>query len=101
MNGFTPNSIGRESYTAKTIEAWLVSQIAEQLSIQPDEIDVKEPLDSYGVDSAQAVILANKAEKLLGFKLSPLLLWYYPTIASLAERVAEDLESSDSEIFHI
>ncbi|MDB9373133.1 phosphopantetheine-binding protein [Nodularia sphaerocarpa] len=101
MNQSISNSSASQTYTVEQIQAWLVSQIAEQLNIQLDEIDVKEPLDSYGLDSVQAIMLANKAEKFLGFKLSPMLLWHYPTIASLSQRLVEDLEGSESEIFQI
>lgn len=101
MTQSQPNPNAIQSYTVKEIEAWLVSQIAEQLNIQTDEIDVKEPLDSYGLDSFQAMMLANKAEKFLGFKLSPMLMWHYPTIASLSKRLVEDLENSESDIFQI
>jgi acyl carrier protein len=101
MNSSTPNTNGLQSYDAEAIQAWLMSEIAQQLNIEPDEIDVTERLDSYGLDSAQAIMMANKAEKLLGFKLSPLLLWHYPTIASLSQRIAEDLQGEDTEIFQI
>ncbi|CEJ47228.1 acyl carrier protein [Umezakia ovalisporum] len=101
MNQSFPNSSGKKSYSPEEIEAWLVAEIAQLLNIQADEIDVKEPLDSYGLHSVQAIMLANKAEKILGFKLSPMLLWHYPTISLLAKRLAEDLESSESEIFQI
>jgi acyl carrier protein len=101
MNSSTPNTNGLQFYDAEAIQAWLVSEIAQQLNIEPDEIDVTERLDSYGLDSAQAIMMANKAEQLLGFKLSPLLLWHYPTIASLSQRIAEDLQGEDTEIFQI
>ncbi|MDP5338532.1 MAG: acyl carrier protein [Nodularia sp. (in: cyanobacteria)] len=101
MNQPNPNASAIQSYTVEQIEAWLVSQIAEQLSIQTDEIDVKEPLDSYGLDSVQAMMLANKTEKFLGFNLSPMLLWHYPNIASLSKRLVEEMEGSESDIFQI
>jgi acyl carrier protein len=43
------------------------------LGVEPNEIDIQEPLDSYGLDSAQGMVLASRAEKLLGFKLSVIL----------------------------
>ncbi|MBE9006348.1 acyl carrier protein [Fortiea sp. LEGE XX443] len=101
MSQSIPNSNANQSYTVKEIQGWLISHIAEHLSIKPDEIDVNEPLESYGLDSVQAILLVNKAEKFLGFKLSPMLLWHYPTISSLAKRLVEELETSDSEIFQI
>ncbi|PIG93478.1 acyl carrier protein [Gloeocapsopsis sp. IPPAS B-1203] len=88
-------------YTPEEIQAWLVARISEQLGIAPDEIDIREPLDSYGLDSAKAMLMASQAEKLLGFQLSPILLWHYPTIEALSQRLAEESEDSESEIFEI
>jgi len=88
-------------YTPDEIQAWLVARISEQLGIAPDEIDIREPLDSYGLDSAKAMLMASQAEKLLGFQLSPILLWHYPTIEALSQRLAEESEDSESEIFEI
>ena len=91
----------KQSYTADEIKAWLVSHIAEQLGVKPDDIDVRQPLDSYGLESAQAMLLVNQAEKFFGFQLSPILLWHYPTIEMLSQRLAEESEVSQSEIFEI
>lgn len=85
------------SLTALEIQNWMVSQLGEQLAIEPDEIDVQEPLDTYGLDSAEAMILASKAEKLLGFDLPLNLLWLYPTIESLSERLAEQILEQQSQ----
>lgn len=95
-----PNSTVKP-YTTAEIQDWLIARISEQLDIAPDEIDVREPLDSYGLDSAKAMLIANKAEKLLGFQLSPILLWHYPTIEMLAERLAEEAGDSETEFFEI
>ncbi|MGH8000071.1 MAG: acyl carrier protein, partial [Brasilonema sp.] len=67
----------------------------------PDAIDRRQPLDSYGLDSAQAMSIVSKGEKWLGFELSPILLWHYPTVEALSQRLAEETEASDSEIFEI
>ncbi|MEA5565009.1 acyl carrier protein [Anabaena sp. UHCC 0399] len=102
MSQYIPSSTTNKlDYTAEDIQLWLVSNIAAQMAIQSDEIDINEPLDSYGLDSVQAIILLKKAEKLLGFNISPMLLWHYPTIQLLAERLEEELASSESEIFQI
>lgn len=77
--------------SAQEIQSWMISQLAEQLEIESDEIDIQEPLDSYGLDSAQAMILASKAEKLLGFELPLNLLWLYPNVETLSERLAEEI----------
>ncbi|AFZ24738.1 thioester reductase-like protein [Cylindrospermum stagnale PCC 7417] len=81
----------KQSYTAEDIQVWLVSNLAELIGVTTDEIDVKEHLENYGLDSAQAMILVSKLEKLLGFQPSPLLLWHYPNIEALSQRLAEEL----------
>lgn len=85
------------SLTAQDIQNWMLSQLAEQLNIEVDEIDIQEPLDTYGLDSAEAMILASKAEKLLGFELPLNLLWLYPNIEGLSERLAEEIIERDSQ----
>ncbi len=101
MNKSTHNHQKSQSYTAQDIQEWLINNIALLLGIERSEIDIYQPLESYGLDSAQGMILASKAEKMLGFKLSLIYLWYYPTIAELAERLAEDLADSKSEVFQL
>ncbi len=101
MSQSTPEIIKKQSYTAEEIQTWLVSHIAEQLGVEPKDIDVRQPLDSYGLESAQAMLLVSKAEKLFDFELSPILLWRYPTIETLSERLAEESKTSQSEIFEI
>ncbi|BAZ00012.1 polyketide synthase thioester reductase subunit HglB [Tolypothrix tenuis PCC 7101] len=81
----------KHSYSAADIQAWLVANLAELIGVETDEIDVNEHLENYGLDSAQAMILVSKLEKMLGFQPSPLLLWHYPNIAALSQRLAEDL----------
>lgn len=47
------------------------------------------------------MIIVRRAEKQFGFEISPMLLWHYPTIEALAERLAEELAESDLEVFEI
>ncbi len=89
------------SHTTAEIQTWLTCHLAEILGVKATEIDIRAPLDSYGLDSAQGMLLAAKAGKFLGFQLSPLLLWHYPTIESLSQRLAEESQASESEIFEI
>ena len=55
--------------TAETIQQWLMSQLAEQLEVEPEEIDPTLTFDSYDLDSAQATLLWGKAEKILKFRI--------------------------------
>lgn len=102
MNQSLPDATKKQSYTAEEIKAWLVLHISEQLKVNPNDIDVQQRLDSYGLESAQAMLLVSQAEKFFGFQLSPILLWHYPTIETLSQRLAEEeVEVSQSEIFEI
>jgi len=86
----------KQSLTAADIQHFLVSNLAELLGVETAEIDIEEHLENYGLDSAQAMILVSKLEKLLGFQPSPLLLWHYPNIASLSQRLAEELQEDSA-----
>lgn len=93
--------MNKNQINAETIATWLTHSIAEQLEVAPDEIDVSEPIENYGLDSAQGMIIVSRAEKEFGFEVSPMLLWHYPTINALAERLAEEFTQSDLEVFKI
>ncbi|MFM6022096.1 MAG: thioester reductase domain-containing protein [Dolichospermum sp.] len=85
----------KRSYTAESIQTFLVSHLAEVIGVPTAEIDVHENLENYGLDSAQAMMIISKLEQLLGFKPSPVLLWHYPNIAALSQRLSEE-SSHDS-----
>lgn len=87
----------KQSYTAEQIQEKLVSIVAEALKISPNEVNVQESLENYGLNSAQAMLMITKAEKMLGFEVSPMLLWHYPNIEALSERLAEESQDLESE----
>jgi acyl carrier protein len=87
--------------TAEAIQTWLVTELATQMSLSADDIDIREPFESYGLNSSQALVVAGKLENWLGFKLSPVLLMYYPTIESLSQRLEEEAETAQSETIEL
>lgn len=87
--------------TAEDIQDWLACHVAEQLGVDSDEIDIRSPFDSYGLDSVQAMSIANLGTQHLGVQLSPLVMWNYPNIESLSRYLAEEVASSDVEMFEI
>lgn len=101
-----PDSVPKSALTLEgdpstKIQNWLVSRIAEKLTLEPDQIDTQVPLDTYGLNSAQALSLISEGETYLGFEISPMLLWHYPTIEALSQRLAEEAEDPDLEAFEI
>ena len=73
----------------------MVSKLSERLEIEPQEIDIREPFASYGLGSTEAVSLAGELAEWLGRKLSPALVYEYPTIEALARYLAESPELSE------
>ncbi|NET02812.1 MAG: NAD-dependent epimerase/dehydratase family protein [Sphaerospermopsis sp. SIO1G1] len=84
------------TYSAEQIQEFMVSKLAEVLEVTPAEIDVNEHLENYGLDSAQAMTIISQLENLLGFKPSPVLLWHYPTIAKLSQRLSEENQDTST-----
>jgi 8-amino-7-oxononanoate synthase len=70
--------------TADQIQSWMVTRIAEALSVRPDEIDVRAPFTDHGLDSVAALQLTGALEDVVGQPLSATLIFEYPTIETLA-----------------
>ncbi len=68
----------------KAIESWLISKLAETLSVSKNSIDPDEPFANFGIDSTKAVKLVGDLENQFDVELSPTLLWEYPTIKKLS-----------------
>lgn len=81
---------------AESLQLWLVSQLAEQLSIDPNSIDVSEPLTRYGLDSIDAVTLVGELEDWLEEELPSTLFWDYPTIAECSEYLVSEFDVSEA-----
>ena len=93
-----PSSL--RTHTAEVIRAWLVVRIARQLKITPQNIDVGKSFPHYGIDSKDLAGLSLELEEWLGRRLSPALLYDYPTIEILARYLAGE-QGSDKEIISI
>ncbi|HAE06442.1 MAG TPA: polyketide synthase [Richelia sp.] len=90
----------KQAYTHSEIQDWLCSNLASALQVKIEEIDIQQPLEEYGLDSTQAMLLVTKTEKILGFEISPTLLWHYPNIAMLSQRLAEESAEINAGIIH-
>ena len=104
LTGFsatTQPEIKLQSLTQTDIQTWLCDRMAQELGVKPEQIDVNEPFDSYGLDSVLALEIASAGQQVLGLELSPLMLVSYPTIASLSQHLAKEIENSETEMFEI
>ena len=75
--------------TKEVIQDWLVSRLAEELGIDKKAIDPRESFDGLGLSSRDAVTLSGDLEDWLTHRLSPTILWEYPTIETMARYLAE------------
>ena len=76
--------------TQVEIQEWLITQISDTAYIDRDEIDIRSPFSSFGLSSKDAVILSGDLEDWLDKRLSPTIVYEYPTIESLADYLSKD-----------
>jgi acyl carrier protein len=72
----------------KAIEEWLIARIREVQRLDGTQIDVRAPLETYGLGSVQAVSLVGDLEDWLDRSLPTTLFWDYPSIESIANHLA-------------
>ncbi|WP_236686517.1 acyl carrier protein, partial [Chromobacterium subtsugae] len=84
-----PAAMPPASFAAEDIQEWLMEQIASQLDLSPDDIDPRRTFESYTLDSTRALLILTRLEKRLALKLSPTLIWNYPTIETLAAQLCK------------
>ena len=93
-------SLGTASL-AEAIQGWLIDKLAEVLEIEPNQIDVRQDFEEYGLESAEAINLSGDLEDYLNLRLPPTLLWDYQNIEALAQYLAHSNLSSSQANFNI
>jgi acyl carrier protein len=71
------------------IEEWILEQLAGQIGVHASQIDRFEPFAEFGMESIHAMVVVGRLEKWLNLELSPTMIWNYPTIKTLAQRLAQ------------
>jgi acyl transferase domain-containing protein len=94
-------SVDLKTVTAADIQNWLVNRIAQELGVEPQEINPEAPFDSYGLDSVLAIGIASAGKQYLGVEVTPLMLVHHPTIAALAKHLLAEFEASGTEVFEL
>jgi amino acid adenylation domain-containing protein len=75
----------------KDVEDWLASLLAATLGLNPDRIEINEPITRYGIDSLNAIELVHNIESTLGVQLSVSSFLQSQTIAQLAVEAMSQL----------
>ena len=82
----TTSQVDKES-----IQTWFLTNLAEKLKMDINEIDVQASFMDYGVSSIIMVEIEGELEDWLEVELDPTLLWDHPSIESLAEYLVDEL----------
>jgi len=69
-------------------------KIAELTGIDPREIGVGKPFTVFGVTSKDAILISGELEEWLGRRLSPALLYDYPSIEAVVRRLSGQSEDA-------
>lgn len=76
----------------KQIKQTISSFICNELNVDIEDIDPETNLGAYGLGSTAATILTGILEDTYKLKLSPLLVFDYPTIDALSAAIDEQLK---------
>jgi acyl carrier protein len=87
-----PGSLSKP--TSEMIQNFIVSRLAEELNIDPTEVDVRLPFTSFGLDSIVAFNITGDLAAWLQRDLESTLLWEYPTIEGASRFLAADANAA-------
>lgn len=87
MDVTQPEDSQKPVKSQEEIQIWLVDQVASLTFVEPGTIDVNAPFSGYGLSSRDAVMLSGDLEEWLNCRLSPTLVYEYPTISALSEHL--------------
>lgn len=65
---------------ARKLRAWMVEYIASVLGVDENRINLSQPFDVYGLDSAEAVIMAGVMEEEFKVEIDPNVIFEDPSI---------------------
>jgi acyl carrier protein len=101
IQSMTAELTARSPVTREEIQDWLAEQIAQQLGQDADEIALTISFNAYGLESVQAMAIAAAGKQRYGLDISPLVIWNYPTIATLSDYIEQSLADEETESFEI
>lgn len=82
---------GQKSRLVEVLQAWMVARVSEELNLPPREIDARESLLVYGLNSIIAFGLTGELADRLNCELPATLFWDWPTLEALANHLADEI----------
>jgi acyl carrier protein len=71
-------------FTKDAIAEFILGKVCAQARVDKHTVDLKAPLDTYGLDSVYGLGLSAELEDWLGIHVDPTLAWDYPSIDQMA-----------------
>lgn len=71
------------------VRAWMVAYLVDLLDIPQDQVDVTQPFEQYGLDSAATVAFTSDLSTWLGIKLDSRLMVECDSIEAVVRRIGE------------
>ena len=84
-----PENVGGGERSRQGIERFIAQQLAMSLAIPAEDIDLRQPFSSFGLDSLRTLQLLAQVEQWLGRDLLPTSFRNYPTISDFAAHLAK------------
>jgi len=75
------------------IKTWISTELAEILECKVEDLNHEQEFSSLGIDSMIAFALTGELSEWIGEDLSATLLWEYPTIDSLSQKISAILDN--------
>ena len=83
-----PTSARSKPVNELEIQQWLMTRIGALAQINPHDVDVNRPFAEFGMDSIQLFELSGDLEKFVGYKVSEIAAWDFPTIVKLSRHLS-------------
>lgn len=77
-----------QRHSEASIRTWLIERLAQELQLQPAQIDPAAALESFAIDSIVANGLVGSFSEWLGFRVTPALIVEHPTVNAIAAHLA-------------
>ncbi len=74
--------------------SWMIQWLIARAGVDPVDVDTEKPFANYGLDSMTAVEMSGEIEDWSGVELTPIVVWNYPTVATLSEFVTDQIVDS-------
>ncbi len=83
--------------TKENIKEWLKNKLAEHLGIEKNDIDLKESIFAYGLDSSSALIISGEIEALLDINIDHSFFWEYENINEIVASLEHEVNKKTRE----